>query len=159
MIRRDLRWPLFVIGLLGATVGGNAYMIYRAVENGPTPMEPDYYRKAIGWDSTVAQAALNARLGWSLVAEIDTARTLQVAIVDSTGQPVSGADVRVEAFPVGASSLVAVTLAETGRGEYRGALDTAHSGLHEVRFTVSQGSARFTSVQRGVPGSRLQVIR
>ncbi|MEZ4456629.1 MAG: FixH family protein [Gemmatimonadales bacterium] len=61
-----------MIGVLAITVGANGYMLYEA-NRGMAAVEPDYYQKAVDFDSTMAQARRNASLGWRVDAALDAA--------------------------------------------------------------------------------------
>ena len=40
-----------------------AGVLFQATRNGGMPIEPDYYRKAVAWDSAMAQCERNGALG------------------------------------------------------------------------------------------------
>ena len=66
MSKHGWYWPwLLATGLLGI-VAVNVTMLFVANSdaNGSV-VEPDYYRKAVQWDSTMAHRAASDRLGWT----------------------------------------------------------------------------------------------
>jgi nitrogen fixation protein FixH len=113
-------------------------------------VEPDYYRKAVEWDRTMAQAARNAELGWTVSARLepgagDRAR-LVTLVRDRAGAPLTGAAVVVEAFPSArAREIASVALEPTGdAGVHAGLLPSSRPGLWELRLRVTRGAEVFT---------------
>ena len=146
-------WPAAIVAVLAVTVAANAYLLHVATDRNGAVVEPDYYRKALAWDST---AALNARsevLGWQLVAAIgplDRAGTGRVSarITDRSGAPLTGATVRVTAIHnLEADRRLAAELPAVGDA-YEGLLALRHSGLWELRFDVTRGADRFAVTAR-----------
>jgi nitrogen fixation protein FixH len=153
-------WPLAIISVLGITVAANAVLLYEAGGRHEAAIEPDYYHKAITWDSTLAQRAHDAALGWRLTADLgprDPRGTpLAVRLTDARGGPLAGARIAVEAVPnaEGAHRLRA-TLAESPAGGYLALLPLDHRGLWELRFDVARGRERFTAtLQREAAAAR-----
>jgi len=107
----------------------------------------------VNWDSTLAQARVNETLGWRLTPSLGAftpsrGSELRVRLTDSTGAPIVGATVKVSAFfNARANQIVDTTLAAAAAG-YEGRLQVNHSGVWELRFEVTRGSARFTSTSR-----------
>lgn len=146
-------WPLAIVAVLGITVAANAVLLYEAGGRHEAAIEPDYYRKAIAWDSTLAQRDRDAALGWRLDADLGARRPggtpLTVRLTDARGVRLAGARITVEAVPnaEGAHRLDAV-LRETPHGDYAAPLPLDHRGLWELRFDVAQGGQRFTATLR-----------
>ena len=65
-MKRGSMWPIGIAAVLLATVAANIALYYVAGNDPSFVIEPNYYAKAIAWDSTMAQSALNQRLGWHL---------------------------------------------------------------------------------------------
>ena len=153
MIRRAAFWPTAVIGVLGVTVVANGFLFYEANRTEGTAVEADYYRKAVEWDSTVAQASRNRQLGWTVAASLSADGRLQAQIRASNGSPIDGAVVDVEGFPIAfADGTFSTTMSASSRHEYDAAVRIVHRGLHELRFSVTKGADRYTAVLRGIPG-------
>lgn len=148
-------WPVMVMLLLGMTVAANGFMLY-AANRGQSALEPDYYRKAVLWDSTMAQARLNQTLGWRLSATLAPGGELVAWLTDAAGAPMDGARVSVSGFAVAfEQGAFEASLAASGPGEYAAAVSLARPGLHELRFQVERGPDRFTTTLRGTPGMPL----
>ena len=144
-------WPVAIIGVLALTVGANAWILYEASRdpNGAA-LESDYYRKAVAYDSTLAQSRRDVTLGWRLAVTTgayDPAGTpLTLSLVDRDGQPLTGATI----------DLVAIHNLEGGRelsssfvtgsdGSATQCVPLHHAGLWQLRFDVRHGGEHFTS--------------
>ena len=153
-MKRGAWWPIGITTVLATTVAANLWVMRIANDDPSFAIEPDYYQKAITWDSTLAQARQDSILGWRLtpqlqfVAATGTTR-ISATLTDSFGRPISDAVVKVSALPVArASEVHEATLAATGAGEYAAQLDARRPGRWELRFDVRAGSTRFTEVAR-----------
>jgi hypothetical protein len=148
------RWPIAIVALLGLTVVANAYLWYRASE--PTPLESDYYRRAVDWDSTMAQATRNQALGWRLTGDLGGDGRLVARVTGRDGRPIVGASVRVSGFPIAhADGVLQAVLAPSG-DRYAGLVPLPRRGLYELRFEVIAGGDRFTAALRGTPGAAFE---
>lgn len=149
-------WPVSIVGVLGLTVIANGFLLYEATRPGTEAVEPDYYRKAVNWDSAMAQARENVALGWRVEGRLEPGGRLTLSLTDAVGAPLAGAQVAVEGFALAqASRVYHAILGIDPAGRYQGAVPSPRRGLHEVRVTVVRGRDRFTAVLRGVPGGRL----
>jgi nitrogen fixation protein FixH len=153
IVKRGTWWPIGITAILGITVAGNIWVMRIANDDPSMVVESDYYRKAIRWDDEMAQARRNVALRWTLTPSLSPVgpsqrAELRVALTDSTGAPLPGARVTLEAFAVARSANVFTeTLAPAGDG-YRASIPVATTGRWELRFTVERDGQRFTSVQR-----------
>ena len=153
-MKRGAWWPIGIATVLATTVAANIWVMRVASDDPSFAIEPDYYRKAVTWDSTLAQERQDSILGWRLTPELRvvaaTGRTrLSAILTDSAGAPISGAVVKVSALPVArANEVHEVILAAAGAGEYAAQLDSRREGRWELRFDVRAGSTRFTEVAR-----------
>lgn len=152
-MKRGTLWPIGIGAILTITVAANFAVYYVANDDPSLAIERDYYRKAVNWDSTLAQERVNHTLGWRLTPSLGAftparGADLRVKLTDSTGAPIVGATVRVSAFfNARANHLLDTTLAPASGG-YEGRLPVNHTGLWELRFEVTRGAARFTSTSR-----------
>ena len=152
-MKRSSWWPVAVIAVLTLTVGANFWVYAVANDDKGIAIEPDYYRKAVDWDSTLAQERLNRTLGWRLTPALAAftpanGADLRVSLTDSTGAPIDGATIKVSAFyNARANELVDATLVP-GRDGYEGRLRVNHAGVWELRFEVTRQGTRFTSTAR-----------
>ena len=152
-MNRGIGWPIGVAAILALTVGVNIWMAVIAGDDPSFAVEQDYYKKAVTWDSTLAQQRANERLGWRLVPALGSVTRgaptpLSVRLVDSSGMAISGATVRVSAFyNARAGQVLEATLTPDTAG-YKARLPIAHTGAWELRFDVRRGAERFTAVSR-----------
>lgn len=146
-------WPVAIIGVLAVTVGANIWLFMAAGDPRDTAIEPDYYRKAVAWDSTMAQARRDVQLGWraeiAFGALVSGSAPLTVKLADSTGAPVESAAVHVEAINnVDALKHWPADLRESAPGRYEAAMPLPRAGLWEVRITARRGAELFTDSKR-----------
>jgi len=148
-------WPLVVTGLLVGGAAANVGLMLVATGDASFAVEPDYYKKAIEWDHTMAQEAVNSALGWSASAQLQPAAgpgqaRLVARILDRAGAPVEGARVVVVAFPSARASHVrSATLEPDGHGVYAAGMPEDRPGLWELRLRVTRGGDVFTQTLSG----------
>lgn len=148
------RWPIGIAAVLLLTMGANAGVYWAANDSNAAAVEPDYYRKAVEWDSTLAQAARNRALGWSAdallgAAATDGTREVSLTLRDAGGRPVSGAALAVTAIHNSAAARRVEGAGVTdAAGSARLRLPLRHGGLWELRLTATRGPERFTAVLR-----------
>ncbi len=148
---REKIWPAIIVLLLGGFGGGTIVLARIASSDPHAAIEPDYYKKAVAWDSTMAQERRNAALAWRVepaLPAIGVARTTELAmrVLDASGAPVTGASVHVEAMAVSqADSAVRATLSEGSAGQYAAPVAIRQAGLWELRVSVVRGADKFTT--------------
>ena len=153
-MKRGAWWPISLAGVLAITVAANIWVAVIANDDPSFAIEPDYYKKAVAWDTTLAQARHNAVLGWRLTPTMgaiasDGSSLLSAQLTDSTGSAISGAVIRVTALAVArASDIHEVTLAPSGAGTYAVRLEARRAGEWELRFDATRGAEHFTQVSR-----------
>jgi nitrogen fixation protein FixH len=147
-------WPIAIVGVLALTVGLNVVVFWAASDPDAEAVEPDYYRKAVDWDRTLAQRRHDADLGWTLDAAIaplaaDGSGELRMNLADRSGGPISGAEVRIEAIhnAVAAHPLVAEAVTGTD-GVAIVRLPLRRRGIWELRCDVTRGAEHFTATLR-----------
>lgn len=156
-MKGDRLWPLAIVGVLGLTVGANA-VIYWVANRGEGPsVESDYYRRAVQWDSTLAEEARSRALGWRIAASLSPPSggfgRLDFTVADAQGAPVAGARVHVEGFAIAHAHLALdAPLDEVSAGHYAVRLAVPHTEWHEFRFIVARDTARFSARVRCLPG-------
>lgn len=151
-MRKERIWPTIIVAALAGNVLLGIVLARVAGADTHFAVEPDYYRKAIGWDATMVQERRNIALGWqlrpSLGAVTPGASTmLGVDLRARDGAPITDALVLVEAMPVAyAREATRVELPAAGAaGNYAAAIAISQSGLWELRITASRGRERFTA--------------
>ena len=149
-------WPLALVAVLGMTVAANVWLLWAANDEQSRAFEPDYYQKALAWDSTMAEASRSAALGWRVSAWLEAANRpdgrLRVVLADSAGNPINGAAVTATATPIAhADRAATVVLTATAAG-YQAEFPLVYRGLYEIRIEAARGSDRFVTSVRGTPG-------
>jgi nitrogen fixation protein FixH len=151
-LRPATLWPLAVIAALAVTVVANVAILIAASDPRKAGVEPDYYRKALAWDSTAAERGRSAALGWSIDARLAPDRggaRVHVTLAERDGTPLTGATVRIEAIHnLDPERPVAGLLVPTAAGAYEGRMPLFHHGLWELRFDVTRGRDRFVASLR-----------
>jgi nitrogen fixation protein FixH len=150
-------WPVAIIGVLAVTVGANAVLLYQAGDPDAAAVEPDYYRRAVAWDSTLAQRSRDAALGWRLAADLGApgpdGTPLTVRLTDARGAPLADALITVEAIHnAEGSRRLSAPMRRVPDGGYAAILPVARSGLWELRFEAVRHGERFTATLRREAG-------
>jgi hypothetical protein len=146
-------WPWAIAGVLAATVGLNIWVWVLANDPDGSAVEPDYYRKAVAWDSTRVQLDRDARLGWRLDARLGawggaaSPTALDVALEDSAGRPLTGATIAVTAIhnALAAHPLAFALAPAEAPGSYAAAPVLPRQGSWELRFEVTRPGEHFTA--------------
>lgn len=152
MLRDGRLWPWAMALVLGLTIGGNLLVFRLARGDASFAVEPDYYAKAVAWDSTRALEARSDALGWTIEAALTPAEGglhLMITLHTAGGTAVEGATVSVEAtHNARASRILSHTLRSSSPGTWEGLLPSSRSGLWEVRVTATRGRDHFLRTLR-----------
>jgi len=153
-MKPGMGWPIGIVVVLAATVAANIVVMRVASSDAAFAVEPDYYKKAVAFDSTMATERRSNALGWSarssIVASDSIGRPmLTVTLVDAQGQPLQGATVNVTALAnARANDILSAALHETAPGQYQARLSAKFAGLWEVRIDAVRGADRFVTSTR-----------
>jgi len=148
---KAMAWPVAIVLVLVLTVAANAYLYWKASDPNGMAMEPDYYRKAVAWDSTRALERDSDALGWRLEARLAHAAGGQVEawLTDAAGAPLIAAHVELDAIHnLSGGAFQHAALVERAPGVYLAALPLVHDGLWELRFDVRRAGRHFTRTLR-----------
>ncbi len=159
-MRAEKIWPWAIGGVLALTVALNIFVIHLADEDNAAVVEPDYYHKAVMWDSTRAVADRSAALGWTVThtasaVGTDGAAQVTVHAVDRDGRAVAGARGHITAISnlEAARPVAAAFVAGAAPGDYVATLPLHHGGLWEFRVDLTSGRDYFvTSLRADVGG-------
>jgi hypothetical protein len=155
-------WAFVPAGLLCSMLAGLITLATIAADDPSFAVESDYYKKAVSWDRELEQQEENARLARQVTLEARSlpkrTAALALRVTDARGEPLNGADVRLEAFPNARSGeRQRLVFTERLPGAYAVELPLTRAGLWELRLTVSRGKDRTTHVMRvelgGVSGA------
>lgn len=153
-MKRGLGWPIGITLALAAVVAANIGIVMVARGDPSFVIEPDYYARAVAWDSTLAQRARNAELGWTLAPDLRPFSaghdaTLRVHLSDASGTAIRNASIAVDALFNGrAGEILTTTMRQDAGGGYVAELPVRYAGVWELRFTVVHDGARYTRQAR-----------
>jgi nitrogen fixation protein FixH len=151
-VKRAWTWPVVVVVILALTVGGNIWVAVIASADPSFAIEPDYYKRAVGFDLEQARARRSDRLGWTVAITASTTSsagtTVTAVLVDSVGTPVTDANVRVQLRRVARSqSSIPADLVFDG-ASYRAVVPVQVGGLWDVALEARRGPSRFAAQRR-----------
>jgi nitrogen fixation protein FixH len=153
-MKPGMGWPIGVTVILGTTIAANLWVMKIANSDPSFAIEPDYYRKAVHYDSTMAQQRTNAALGWGVATQLapigdGTATRLTVTLRDVQERPLSGAHVAIMTrYNARANDTLTAVLTEAAPGRYETSLPIAHPGEWEVRVDATRAGQRFEASTR-----------
>ena len=111
--------------VLAVTVVANVALLWKANSDPSFAVEPDYYQRAVLWDSTVAQRHRSDALHWRAAVRLAPPEggeaTILVTLTTQEGAPVDSADVRAEASHNAGRRRVSGAITRVGAGALRGA--------------------------------------
>jgi nitrogen fixation protein FixH len=141
-------WPIAIGLVLGVTVLANLAVYWTANHDPSFAVEPDYYRRAVEWDSSVARGRRSAALGWTVDARLAPPEaghaTLRVRLRGHDGAALDSADVRADAsHNARGAEVFAVRLVPVGGGEYDGTIPSERQGLWRIDLSAVRGSEVF----------------
>lgn len=162
-MKPGMQWPIGIVAILATSVIGNiAFM--RVANNDPAfAIEPDYYKRAVAFDTTMHEAQVSDSLHWSATVAMDVISkgrgSLRLELRDRTGSPVIVDSVQASAFFVARANDVAhlALKPDIGRGNgfYIADLPVLHAGQWDVRIDARRHDEHFvtslrTEVARGI---------
>jgi nitrogen fixation protein FixH len=137
-------WPIAVGGVLFVTVAANVVMLVLAGDPHASAVEPDYYAKALAFDSTRAEEVRSAALSWTAAATVERNKGVRVRLLDRAGAPVDGASVDVVAIHnLAPDHRPEATLHGEGDGWYAATMPLPQAGSWELRLRAVRGADRF----------------
>jgi nitrogen fixation protein FixH len=149
------------IGLSLAAMVVLNVVVYRVASDGGVNIEPDYYRQALNWDSTLVQEQASVALGWRADASLHRTShgtQLRVTLRDSHGREISDAAL-VARVRHNSDALHTTTVALVRDGNaYVGDAGALRPGLHEVALVATRGAQRFRTTLRRDVGDDASVI-
>ncbi len=152
-MKKGIGWPIGIAVILFGTVAANIGVILLTKDDPSFAIEPDYYRKAVAWDSTQALAARSAALAWQVAAHVTSsdggAAVLTLDLTDTTGAAVRSVRLAGALLHVArANDVQTVTFTETETGRYVATVSMARTGVWELRLTADRGADRFVQTVR-----------
>lgn len=154
-MKSGMQWPIGIVAILAASVAGNVAFM-RAANNDPSfAIEPEYYQKAVAYDTIMSEAKLSAALGWSAITSLELGSSgqgmLQTQLKGPSGESVDADSVIAQAFFIArANNVVKVRLTGSGDGSgvYRALIPVLHMGQWEIRVDAFRNQEHYISTVR-----------
>ncbi len=150
--RRGLYWPALVAAVFLGNIALATWVLILSGSDPSFAVEENYYEKALNWNDEIDQRQRNAELGWSVALQAagapDEMGTSEITLRldDADGDPLRGATVRAEAFPIARGhDRRELAFDEVAPGAYAGRVERARPGLWELRVAVEHEGDRFTA--------------
>lgn len=142
-------WPAALVLVLAVTVVANVALYWKANHDPSFAVEPNYYERAVEWDSTVARRARSAALGWTMAVRLTPPElgqsTLLVDLRAQDGAALDSADVRAEAsHNAHGADVFRLRLLPTGPGRYAARIPSEARGLWRVDLAAMRGADAFS---------------
>lgn len=148
-------WPLIIVGLLGLQITLcviGACLAERHASGGI--IVPDYYQKALNWDTHMAAVRASESLGWTHRLQISPLapgaaadhanRIVTITLTDHNGRPVDDASVQIHAYAdAQADRRLQFPLARVAPGRYTAAAPMQREGLWHIDLDVHRGRDRY----------------
>lgn len=141
-MKRFRVFPGIIFVLLGMNVLIVGYTVYAAGSDGGAVIEPDYYQKALAYDSIREQERAAASLGWTYDVGVESdpatgTTELRARIHEPDGRPIGGATVRAMAFPsMRAGERSMLLLRESAPGLYSAPIRITHPGEWRIELSI-----------------------
>jgi hypothetical protein len=151
-MKPEQAWPAAIVAVLALTVTANIVLLQQAGGPGAASIEPDYYRRALTWDSAMAVARSDRATGWRVESRLGAVGAagapLELTVRDSLGAPLADARVVVSARHNSTTRISASDSLRTGPdGIARGHLPLGRRGLWELTIQVRHGGRTSHAVQ------------
>lgn len=152
-MKKGMGWPIGIVVILAATVAGNIGVIVLTNDDPSFAIEPDYYRKAVAWDSTQARIAQSDALAWTVSAQVNNQNAslsvLTLTLVDQKGAAVHNARLTGTLLHVArANDVRSVVFTETPGGQYAATVPMARRGMWELRLAAVRNAEQFQQTVR-----------
>lgn len=153
-MKPGMQWPIGIAVILAVGVVANIVVMRIANSDPSFAVEPDYYQKAVDFDSTLAHANTSAKLHWistTTVTRGDRGDSTHVTITlqDSLGHAIEQAAVSVEALAIArANTVLTATLREQAPGEYTAPLPVPRGGLWDITIHATRNDDHFVEKAR-----------
>jgi nitrogen fixation protein FixH len=149
-----IAWPLFVVLILGVGIVGAFSILFAAASDGGAQVVDDYYRRAVAWDSTAAENARAAALGWRVDFRVlqptgeNSLRPVRFTVVDSTGSPVESLAGTVRLFRPQHAAPVAELPFHAEAGSYGFQAPLTSAGLWDFEISGRRDSTEYRVIIR-----------
>ncbi len=147
-----VRWPLFLVALLGGHMLIMMVGLALALSSPSAIVTPVGFEDALAWDTLQADRQASKDLGWKFVAspsvltELNGDRRISFDLKDAEGLPVEGARLRVRLYHYAhADEAIDQELLPSSPGLYTAKLPMRRTGSWRLIANVTRGDERFLS--------------
>lgn len=152
-MKKGMGWPIGVVVILMSTVLANIGVIVFTGDDPSFAIEPDYYQKAVDWDSTEALGTRSDALAWraeaSVMADADGFSRLSIVLRDAAGDVVRDAAVSGALLHIArANDVQQVRFDATDSGTYEARVNMPRAGLWELRLAADRSAEQFRQTLR-----------
>jgi nitrogen fixation protein FixH len=142
----NIRWPLFVVGLLSISISASVYTLLASQSDGGAAVVENYYERGKQWDQESAMrrvgASLSVDVQVSPAPENEALHAVVLTVRDSSGAPVTGLQGSLRALRPDRSGVQAsVPLAPRSGapGVYRQVIPLDARGLWDLEMKATYG--------------------
>lgn len=140
-------WPLLVVALIALNMTIVAITVVKANSDPTNATEPNYYDKALKFNTLAAERDASKALGWKCDASFEPGASgtlLTLSLLNHEGKPVEGGVVTAEVFSnLRASERTQVPCEEVLPGVYASRVLVDRAGLWTVRVRAERGAEVF----------------
>ena len=155
-MKSGMQWPIGIVAILASSVVANLAFMRVANSDPAFAVEPDYYQRAVAYDTAMHEAQLSNALQWTAqvsIQVVDEARgEVRVELRDRNGAPILADSARADAFYIARANDVSRTIlapdSRRGVGFYIASIPVQHRGQWEVRIDARRGSEHFVMAVR-----------
>lgn len=152
-MKKGMGWPIGVVVILASTVLANIGVIVFTGNDPSFAIEPDYYQKAVDWDSTEALGTRSDALSWRAEASVATdsvgSTRLTIVLRDAAGAVVRDAQVSGALLHIArANDVQQVHFEATDSGTYQASVRMPRAGLWELRLAADRSAEQFRQTLR-----------
>lgn len=152
-MKKGMGWPIGIVAILLASVAGNIAVIMITRDDPSFSVEPDYYRKAVEWDSTAARQVRSDALQWRVAARVEAGAgdqaQLTLDLTDAQGAIVHDATLRGSLLHIArADDVQQVSFTQAENGAYIASVPMQRIGVWELRLTADRDSSHFLHTVR-----------
>lgn len=146
-IDSGMHWPVMLVLLFLTSASFVITTAFLGAGTGSKMIEPDYYARAVDWDSTKARLDAAKTLGWTFEPGLSPmlndsgTRLVSLHLLDEYGDPIEDARVDVVLFAhTQAQDRTETALEHSGAGMYQSRVKGMTTlGLWELRVLVTRG--------------------
>jgi nitrogen fixation protein FixH len=148
--RRASYVPWLFVGGFSITIAVNAVMIWFAISSFSGLYSTNPREQGLHYNDVLAQQKIRDALGWKIdVAWQPSGSRLEIDLRDATGQPLSGAQVRVGLVrPVEKRAPIPVVMQAFDSGRFAAHVDLPEHGNWDIDIVVDCGGQHYAVTRR-----------